>query len=259
MPTTITVDLDTITPESAKKFAGILLAFAGYEDEDTPEINPAQVFGPANPAAVFSVVQPTIPAIPAPPTPAGIVSTAGPHLVIPAPPVQASPIAAVPPAPGALELDSKGLPWDARIHASTKARNKDNSWKMKRGVADVTVTQIESELRHLMAIPSPQHALIAAQPPMAASSVKTTVASPAAVIPSPPPAPIQVTAQMQSDYVAFIGTTSIAIQTGKLTEQELLQCLASVGISSLPLLGTRLDLLPSLAGVVNGIIAGRSV
>jgi len=175
----------------------------------------------------------------------GIVSNAGPHLVI-----QAPAAAPIPAAPGAMELDSKGLPWDGRIYASTKARNKDNSWRTKRGVDDALIAQVESELRRVMAIPSPQHAPIA-QPP-------AIVASPTAAIP-PAPAPIQITPQMQADYVSFIGSTSNAIHAGKLTEQELFQCLASVGVDSLPLLGARLDLLTSVARMVNGIIAGHSV
>lgn len=256
MPNTLTVDLDSITLANAEKIAGFLIALAEY---DKPEIDPAKVFGPASAPASAAPI-PTTP-VPAPPASAGIVSTAGPHVIIPFPPAPAPAAAPIPAPAGTLELDSKGLPWDGRIHASTKARNKDNSWKMKRGVEDALIAQVESELRRVMAIPSPQHAPIAAQPPMVASSVQTTVASPTAAInpvPSPAPAPIQITPQMQAEYVAFIGSTSNAIHAGKLTEQELLQCLASVGVESLPLLGARLDLLPAIAGIVNGIIAGRS-
>jgi len=256
MPTTLTVDLDTLTPETAQKIAGFVLALAGFEDEDTPELpNPTNVFGPASTLDP----PPPAPAIPAPPVAlTGIVANAGPHLVIPAPPAQAPAAAPIPPAPGVVDLDKNGLPWDGRIHAATKARNKDNSWKTRRGVEDVTIAQVESELRRLMAIPSPQHG-------PAAPVVVSTVAAPAAFIPIPPapapaaPSPIQITPQMQADYVSFIGSTSNGIHAGKLTEQELLQCLASVGVDSLPLLGARLDLLPSVAGMVNGIIAGRSV
>lgn len=47
-----------------------------------------------------------------------------------------------------VELDSKGLPWDARIHASTKSKKKDGSWTALRGLNDEAKTkQIEAELR----------------------------------------------------------------------------------------------------------------
>lgn len=44
------------------------------------------------------------------------------------------------------ELDSNGIPWDERIHASTKTKNKDGSWKSLRGVDKDLVTQVEAEL-----------------------------------------------------------------------------------------------------------------
>lgn len=47
------------------------------------------------------------------------------------------------------ELDSKGMPWDARIHSSGKTRiKKDNSWKVKAGVEKKTpgiIAQVEAE------------------------------------------------------------------------------------------------------------------
>lgn len=47
----------------------------------------------------------------------------------------------------AVELDSKGIPWDARIHASTKSKKKDGSWTALRGLNDDgKVKQIEAEL-----------------------------------------------------------------------------------------------------------------
>lgn len=45
-----------------------------------------------------------------------------------------------------VELDSKGMPWDERIHASTKTQNADGSWKKRRGVNDLTVKEVEAEL-----------------------------------------------------------------------------------------------------------------
>ena len=48
----------------------------------------------------------------------------------------------------AVELDSSGLPWDARIHASTKSKKKDGTWTALRGLNDGgKVKQIEAELR----------------------------------------------------------------------------------------------------------------
>jgi len=67
----------------------------------------------------------------------------------PAPPVAApmgSAAAPMTPAP-AVDLDSSGLPWDERIHASTKSKLQNGTWKGKRGVDSTLVVQVEAELR----------------------------------------------------------------------------------------------------------------
>jgi len=57
-------------------------------------------------------------------------------------------------------LDSAGLPWDARIHAGSRERNTDGSWRVRRrpkGVEEAeweaTLARVTSELRDLMEIP----------------------------------------------------------------------------------------------------------
>lgn len=48
---------------------------------------------------------------------------------------------------GAPDRDSAGLPWDARIHAASKATVADGTWRKKRGVSDEEVAAVEAELR----------------------------------------------------------------------------------------------------------------
>ena len=44
-------------------------------------------------------------------------------------------------------LDSRGIPWDKRIHASTKARNtSDDTWRNMRGVNKDLLVTVEAEL-----------------------------------------------------------------------------------------------------------------
>lgn len=45
------------------------------------------------------------------------------------------------------DVDSSGLPWDERIHASTKTKKKDGTWTSRRGVDDTTILNVENELR----------------------------------------------------------------------------------------------------------------
>lgn len=57
-------------------------------------------------------------------------------------------------------LDSAGLPWDARIHAGSRERNTDGSWRVRRKPKDTdqeewnaTLARVTAELRDLMEIP----------------------------------------------------------------------------------------------------------
>ena len=79
-------------------------------------------------------------------------------LAAPVPVPVPEPVAALteletPPAPELVEaacadlLDSSGLMWDARIHASTRTKISDGTWKMKRGVEPEIVAQVMAELK----------------------------------------------------------------------------------------------------------------
>lgn len=98
---------------------------------------------PTAPAALPAST-PVAPTIPVPPTPALPIAPAA---------VALSPTPAVPSAPAGNEVDARGMPWDMRIHASPgkkgepKPRNKDGSWRQKRGTADTFVAEVEAQLR----------------------------------------------------------------------------------------------------------------
>lgn len=59
------------------------------------------------------------------------------------------------PVPASAELDSAGLPWDKRIHASTRAKLQDGTWRKLRGVDEALIATVEAELRAVQAIPVP--------------------------------------------------------------------------------------------------------
>lgn len=44
------------------------------------------------------------------------------------------------------DFDSKGTPWDARIHSESKATVADGSWRKRRGVSDDVFNQVMAEL-----------------------------------------------------------------------------------------------------------------
>ncbi|MGL4681331.1 MAG: hypothetical protein ACRCWC_18335 [Plesiomonas shigelloides] len=56
--------------------------------------------------------------------------------------------------------DSEGLPWDERIHAGSKTRNQDGTWKARKKRQDMSaeewsdyVTGVKAELKELMNVP----------------------------------------------------------------------------------------------------------
>jgi len=81
--------------------------------------------------------QPTLPPpIVPPPLPPGF-----PGHALQRPEVPTHPDMPVP--PGAAPVDSEGVTWDVRIHASTQTKKKDGTWKTKRGISPAEVLHIQ--------------------------------------------------------------------------------------------------------------------
>lgn len=53
----------------------------------------------------------------------------------------------VPNTTGSVELDKNGLPWDARIHSSSKNKNQDETWRYTRGGDPAVRAKVEAEWR----------------------------------------------------------------------------------------------------------------
>lgn len=73
--------------------------------------------------------------------------------------------------------DKNGLPWDERIHSSSKAFNADGSWRYRKGCPDNTKRDVEAQLR----------AAVAGNAAPAATTAATLPPPPAAPAPLPPP------------------------------------------------------------------------
>lgn len=120
-------------------------------------------FGKPDTSGAAPSVQPIPPAAPAASANASA-SVAVPPAAAPVPSAGAD---VAPPAP-TNALDAQGLPWDQTIHASTKTKNADGTWRQKRGVDPALYEKRVAELRALVAIPAPG---TAAPIPPAAGSV----------------------------------------------------------------------------------------
>jgi len=79
------------------------------------------------------------------------------------------------------QLDSRGFPWDARIHASSRALTAKGAWRYRRGIEDHEISQIEQEL----ATKSKQIQSAPTYPSPALPEVAPVIASPAVVVPLP--------------------------------------------------------------------------
>lgn len=89
------------------------------------------------------------------------------------------------------EFDSAGIPWDERIHAGTKGRNQDGTWKRRRNTSDVFYSTVMAELAQRSAGQAPTTAPTPPAPPAPpASPAPVGIVDQGPVhIPAAPPAP----------------------------------------------------------------------
>lgn len=89
------------------------------------------------------------------------------------------------------DVDSTGLPWDERIHAETKAKNKDGSWRNRRGVDKTVIASVETQLRAALPPRVEQPAPAPFTPPPAAAAGAPFAPAPFAPTAEPAPTPEQ--------------------------------------------------------------------
>ena len=119
----VTVDPDPMDVAAEKEAAD----FKAYQEKKNTPM-------PASDEEAVALLKST----PVPPSPAADVP-------VPSPPAADVPVPP-PPAPAA-EVDSSGLPWDKRIHATTKTKKVDGTWKALRGVDKALIASVTAELR----------------------------------------------------------------------------------------------------------------
>jgi hypothetical protein len=108
--------------------------------------------------------------------------------------------------PGA-ETDSSGTVWNAEIHSSSKAKNKDGTWRRKRGIDDDAPVQ--------------------------------QVIPPVQSVPAAPAAPT-------IDYNTLMNLTGAKMMEGKLSNASLGTIMVEYGITNFQELIPRPDLIPTI-------------
>ena len=232
-----------------------------------PSAQPAPIVAPST-VAVAPV--PTAPVATLDISPAPTTAFAQPAPIAPAPVTTAAPPTASPAASGSVERDAKGMPWDGRIHASSKAKVADGSWRYKRGVDDTTIAPIEAEIRAALAAPvggSPafaphpfydqQPAPVVAPPPpaavVAAVPAAPIPAAPAPVVAPPPAAPVAVPVPPVTaitTYDTLMAALPPKIVSGELTAAQMQEACEQYGVPSIAALAQRPDLVPFIAAML---------
>lgn len=241
----------------------VLVAPTVIAHEDRPDIgvepatkatdNWQTLFAPPTPdlAAVFGQQQAQVPPVPlAPPAPPAVAA-------VPVPPS----VPALPPAAGtAPELDKTGLPWDARIHAETKSKNKDGTWRSKRNMDKDFMATIEAQLRQAMGAPAaPAVATVASNPAVTAVPVVAPIVPPAPPAPpqssTPPAMPgpsvaaaAPTTGETFAEFMARLAPQFAADALGMTTRMS--AALQQHGLSAIGQLSARPDLIPAVSAAL---------
>lgn len=212
--------------------------------------DPKAVFGGGAPLAApvpSTAVAPPPPIVPAAPPAISPPPPAFPTPVPPPAPVAPVPSAPVPPAPLAsgVALDVEGLPWDARIHAASKSKIANGTWKLKKGMSEQKpfVDGVKAELRNTMAIPAG-----APVPPVAAMLPPVLPPLAHAAPPAPPAAPAA--AADPVDFASFMQWVAGLIHQGRWTHDHTTATLQQIGLPGAVALASRPDLIPQVVASI---------
>ncbi len=135
-------------------------------------------------------------------------------------------------------LDSAGLPWDVRIHASTKTTKADGTWKRKVRVTAELVAEVEAELRAAMnATPGDDVPPPPADDPAGALAANNDV--------PPPPAD-----DRPETFPQLLPLVAAAKANGTITDDQIAVAVAGVGLGKFGELAVRPDLIPAFAEAV---------
>ena len=147
----------------------------------------------------------------------------------------------------ASDRDADGLPWDERIHASTKGRNADGTWKKRRNVNAEYKKLVEQELRDAMALPQTEPPATApgsdAQPPEPAPGSDTQTPAPAPEPQQDAPPPPAATADAPTTFMGLVGEIGKAGYGQAQINTALAAC--DPPVPTFQALGHREDLIPA--------------
>lgn len=119
------------------------------------------------------------------------------------------------------ERDSEGLPWDARIHSSSKAKVAAGTWKFAKNLDDNFKMSVLAELRG-------GHAKPAADPMALPDALKRTAPPPPAASAAPPPP----ATDGAVTFIDLMKKITGGIHSGKLTQASIIDACGVAGLSN---------------------------
>lgn len=112
------------------------------------------------------------------------------------------------------DTDKRGYPWDERIHASSKALNKDETWRYRRNTPQETIDAVEAEIK---APTNDGHTVPALTPAVD----EDPLAIPPFLQRSPAPVVVDVPAPAVVTYEQVIAELTAAMKQGKIAPEAL--------------------------------------
>lgn len=146
---------------------------------------------------------------------------------------------------GAAELDVRGVPWDARIHASTKTKTKNGVWSRRKNVDDTTFDTIEAALLAGVGGDLDNEDI----PPPPASNV-FTLAPTQTEVPPPPPPTQPVTGETVTGSITTFSQLMVATNANGIAPADVRVAVEQVGLENIPALVGRQDLVPAVAAIL---------
>lgn len=174
-------------------------------------------------------------------------ASAAPSAPAPAP----APVAPAPTGAG-VQLDKDGLPWDSRIHSDAAEKlTKTGVWKTRKNLPDGYKAQIEAELRAVMnagkpasGAPAPGTVTTATVAPTPSPAPAPSAAPAPTPNVAPAPAPAAPPAAAGNPFATFTRWLVDNTKSGKLSQTDAVLEIQKQGLSSLPDLAKRPDLIP---------------
>lgn len=158
---------------------------------------------------------------------------------------------------GGVELDGEGIPWDARLHVASKTkRQSDQTWTLKRQLDAAFVTQIKAELLAAQAAPPATGPTTTTTAPD--TTVKTGGDNPVGMPLQTKTQPANTGGDAVTTFAALMSHITAHQADGTLSIEETLQVCQKHGITAMPLLNTRPDLIPAIYADYVAIWAPRA-